>query len=330
MEIVMPPMPSRLLRISTEMFPERDRFSAFREEFVRRILTMDVIDHSGGRPRFDLTFMPLGPVGVSNLVCRPAELIRHKHHLKDGSDNFRLEIIEAGPIVFAHAGEERIYDAGSACFFDEGRPFRGVGPTDGGVINVRVQAAALKALVRHPEDLAGRPVQSGPALRLLYGYLRSLTTLAEPPSPELAPTIGAHLLDLVAAVLGPTAEAAELVAQRGVKAARVRAILAEVARRFSEPDFDLDSVAGTLGLSRRYVQQLLKETGKSFTEHLVECRLERAFAMLTGRRYVLSAIIDIAFAAGFSDVSHFNRVFRRRFGETPSGVRAGAIAKERK
>jgi AraC-like DNA-binding protein len=111
-----------------------------------------------------------------------------------------------------------------------------------------------------------------------------------------------------------------------VKAARLRAILTEVARRFSDPDFDLDNVAGALGLSRRYVQQLLEETGKSFTEHLVERRLERAFAMLTDRRCLHLAIIDIAFAAGFGDVSHFNRMFRRRFGETPSGVRAAAIA----
>src|SRR5258708_24146221 len=81
--------------------------------------------------------------------------------------------------------------------------------------------------------------------------------------------------DLVAAALGPTAEAAEIVAKRGVKAARVRAILAEIARRFGDPTFDLDSGAGTLGLSRRYVQQLLEETGKSVTEHLVERRLER-------------------------------------------------------
>jgi AraC-like DNA-binding protein len=196
--------------------------------------------------------------------------------------------------------------------------------------NITVRAAALKTLVPHPEDLAGHPVHPGPALRLLDGYLRSLTSLEEPPSPELAPIIGVHLVDLVAATLGSTAEAAELVAKRGVKAARLRAILAEIARRFGDPDFDLDNVAGTLGLSRRYVQRLLEETGKSFTEHLVERRLERSFAMLTDRRCLHLAIIDIAFAAGFGDVSHFNRVFRRRFGETPSGVRAAAIGPEQK
>jgi AraC-like DNA-binding protein len=331
MEIDMSPTPSHLLRFSTEMLPERDRFSAFREEFARRVLTMDAVDHSGGRPRVEVTFMPLGAAAVATLAATPIELIRDKHHLKDGNDDFHLEIIATGPIQFTHASAERIYDTGSAFFMDQGRPLRGFGPWgSGSVRNVTVQAAALKTLVAHPEDLAGDLVHPGPALRLLDGYLRSLTSLEEPPSCELAPIIGVHLLDLVAAALGPTAEAREIIANRGVKTARLRAILAEVARCFGDPEFDLDRVAGTLGLSRRYVQQLLEETGRSFTEHLAERRLERALAMLTDRRYLHLAIIDIAFATGFGDVSHFNRLFRRRFGETPSGVRAAAIAAKQK
>jgi AraC-like DNA-binding protein len=213
---------------------------------------------------------------------------------------------------------------------DQERPLRGFGPRHASIRNIAVRAAALKTLAAHPEDLAGHAVHPGPALHLLDGYLRSLTSLEEPPSPELAPIIGDHLLDLVAAALGPTNDAAEIVAKRGVKAARLRAILAEIGGRFSNPDFDLDNVAGALGLSRRYVQQLIEETGKSFTEHVVERRLERALAMLSDRRCLHLAIIDIAFAAGFGDVSHFNRVFRRRFGDTPSGVRALAIGSEQK
>jgi AraC-like DNA-binding protein len=258
-------------------------------------------------------------------VATPVEFVREKQHVSDRSDGFVLQVIETGPVHFTHAGEELIHDACSAYLIDQGRPLRGFAPRSASLRNVALHASALRTLVAHPEDLAGRAVRPGPALRLLDGYLRSLTTLAEPPSPDLSRIIGGHLLDLVAAALGPTAEAAEIVAQRGVKAARLRAILTEIARRFRDPDFNLDNVAATLGLSRRYVQRLLEETGKSFTQHLVERRLESSFAMLTDQRRLHLAIIDIALTAGFGDVSHFNRVFRRRFGETPSGVRASGL-----
>ena len=115
-----------------------------------------------------------------------------------------------------------------------------------------------------------------------------------------------------------------------MKAAKLQAILAEVAQRFGDPNVDLNNVAGALGMSRRYVQKLLEETGKSFTEHLAACRLERAFAMLTDPHHLHLAIIDIAYAVGFGDVSNFNRTFRRHFGETPSGVRAASTMREQK
>lgn len=325
----MPPTSPRILRFSTEMLPERERFSAFREEFARRVLTMDVIDHSAGRPRIDIAFVPLGSAAAGSLVATPAEFVRDFGHLKDGSDDFRLDIVTVGSIEYTHAGSEQSYERGWGYFSDHARTMRGFGARKGGVRNVTVKAAALKALVTSPEDAAGRPVYPGPALRLLDGYLRSLTLLNSPLSPELAETIGVHLLDLVAAALGPTSDAKEIIAKRGMKAARLRAILSEIARHFSNLDFNLDSVVHELGLSRRYVQLLLEETGRSFTEHLVESRLKRSYAMLTDHRCRHLGITDIAFTSGFGDISHFNRVFRRRFGATPTDVRAAA-GQERK
>ena len=193
------PTPSHLLRWSTEMLPERARFSTLREEFARQNLALDVIDHSGGRPRIDITYLPLGAVGVCSIVSTSAEFIRDKHHLKNSSDDFGLNIVRAGPLQFATAGQDRVYDAGSACLIDRGRPLRVLGPRGASVRYVIVQAAALRSLVAHPEDLLGRVVRPGPALSLLAGYLRPLTSLEEAPSSELASTIGAHLLDLMAA-----------------------------------------------------------------------------------------------------------------------------------
>jgi hypothetical protein len=90
MEIDVPAMPSRLLRISTEMLPERERFSALQEEFAQKILKMDLIDRGGRCPRIEVAFVPLGAVAAGAINCTSAEFIRRNHHLKDCSDDFRL------------------------------------------------------------------------------------------------------------------------------------------------------------------------------------------------------------------------------------------------
>jgi AraC-like DNA-binding protein len=313
-----------LQHFSTETLPERERFAAFREDFALRVMAMDIIDHSGGgQPRVDITRLSFGQVAVHAVSGTSTEFIRENGHAKDGRDDLVLCIVEAGPMRVWHAGEESFYNTGSAYLSEVARRCV-LGEHGGGVKNITVPASLLAELVPHPEDLTGRPLHAGPALFLLHEYLRSLTALKEAPPPNLAHIIRTHLVDLTAAALGPTAEAREIIGKRGLEAARLRAILSMIAQRFSDPDFNLDSVAGDLGLSRRYIQRLLEQTGKSFTDHVVERRLDRAHAMLTDHRYLHRRIIDIAFSVGISDISRFNHTFRRRFGDNPSGVRGSA------
>ncbi|MBV9530751.1 MAG: AraC family transcriptional regulator [Bradyrhizobium sp.] len=64
-----------------------------------------------------------------------------------------------------------------------------------------------------------------------------------------------------------------------------------------------------------------RRVGLAFRAHVTELRLKHALMLLTaycGK----DRISDIALRAGFSDISHFNRLFRCRFGETPKGIRA--------
>jgi len=53
--------------------------------------------------------------------------------------------------------------------------------------------------------------------------------------------------------------------------------------------------------------------------------LDLAFRMLRERDSASCTITTIAFDAGFSDVTSFNRAFRRRFEATPSEIRANAL-----
>ena len=83
-------------------------------------------------------------------------------------------------------------------------------------------------------------------------------------------------------------------------------------------------MAARQGISEAYVRKLFEGEGTSFTDFVLEQRLAHARRLLSDPRYADRSITSIATDAGFGDLSYFNRCFRRRFGETPSAVRAEA------
>src|SRR5580704_9120478 len=91
------------------------------------------------------------------------------------------------------------------------------------------------------------------------------------------------------------------------------AILRIIESRSGDPDLTAITVASVLSVTPRYVHLLLEETGKSFTHHVLERRLETATALLRDPRWQDRKIADIAAEAGFSDLSYFDRAFRRQF-----------------
>jgi AraC-like DNA-binding protein len=132
------------------------------------------------------------------------------------------------------------------------------------------------------------------------------------------------LHDLAALALGATREAAMLAAGRGVRAARLRAIKADILAHLTERALSLDMVAARQGVSEVYVRKLFADDCTTFTDFVLEQRLARAYRRLVDPRFALRTISEIAFASGFGDLSYFNRAFRRRFGMTPSDARAAA------
>jgi AraC-like DNA-binding protein len=68
---------------------------------------------------------------------------------------------------------------------------------------------------------------------------------------------------------------------------------------------------------------LFEQEGATFTAYVRERRLIRAHRTLTNRRFDDRGIGEIAWEVWFSDLSYFNRTFRRRFGLSPGAVRAG-------
>ena len=67
---------------------------------------------------------------------------------------------------------------------------------------------------------------------------------------------------------------------------------------------------------------LFADEDTSFSDFVLNARLAHAYRLLTDPRRLDRNISSLAFEAGFGDLSYFNRAFRRRYGTTPSEVRA--------
>jgi AraC-like DNA-binding protein len=135
-----------------------------------------------------------------------------------------------------------------------------------------------------------------------------------------------HIIGLVALALGAEGEARHVIEHdNDVRAVRRAAILQDIGALLSDPKLAAPAVAARLGITPRYLRKLLEETGKSFSEHLLDKRLERAAALLREPDQRDARIAGIAYACGFGDLSYFNRAFRRRYGLTPSDMRATAL-----
>lgn len=94
---------------------------------------------------------------------------------------------------------------------------------------------------------------------------------------------------------------------------------------FRNPDLTIQHMADDLGMSVRQLQRGFTAIGSTPTKYLLMKRIEHARRGIddrrTGRRNDL--ISSIAYDAGFSDLSYFQRCFRKAFGASPRGYAAG-------
>ncbi len=110
----------------------------------------------------------------------------------------------------------------------------------------------------------------------------------------------------------------------GMRAARLQVIKADVMDNLGRSDLTATSVAARHDVTARYVHKLFEGEGQSFSEFVLGQRLARVHATLRDPRSATRTISGIAYDVGFGDISYFNRVFRQRYGTTPSEVRACA------
>jgi AraC-like DNA-binding protein len=307
----------------TDTLPERDRFAAYCEEMIRRFARLDIQRRDDSAFHGAIDLQRAGAVGIGHIITTPSDYVRTPSLMRDGDDALCVVLCRQGGAYQTQRGDDQALAPGEAIVCDSGHS-GSIHVTSGSRFwTVKVPRPRVTGLLPRLDKFAGVKLERDPVARqLLFAYLGGTLDLNLTGDGRAIELYDQHIIDLIALALGTERETREMVEQRGVRDVRRAAILREIERHLRDPALSAVMIAIRLGITSRYVHVLLEETGRSFAEHVLERRLEKAAGILRDPLHGSRRIAEIALAEGFSDLSHFNRAFRRRYGMTPSDMRA--------
>ena len=263
-------------------------------------------------------------IGQLRLLHLHAPAQRVTHTGSEGSagraaPSIQLVYSRRGALKTLMGGKSFVVEPGQFVLLDNTRFYQMEMRTEHEALDLMMPQAWLERHLPDPGALMARPIDTregwGRPLGALLETMLDRLDDAPLPRPLIAEQVGS-LLALATGVEEPAVGTRH----RGQLARR---ILRRIESNYADPALSPEAVAKDCGISKRYLQTLLAGSGTSFIQELNAMRLDRASDMLSDHRAAGLPIADIAFRNGFLDPGYFTRLFRKRFGITPSAWRSG-------
>lgn len=309
--------------------PHGREYERWREELCRCTLRVDVQPSDGGNIDCNMQVSLVGGILMAVPSGSSAEFSRTRETIRDGYDGISLLIATSGRVPVSYERQSIELSESQMCLGDLSVPSSCRIGNEYQLKNIRIPRSLLLSVCPKAEDRLGQvfgdQAPIGETIARYHALAASLGPRADVVGQHL---MAQHMVDLIALLLGTDADRTELATNRGHSAARLELMRADVVANLSRADLTIYSVAQKAGLSPRHAQRMFEQTGTTFTEFLLEQRLLRVRKLLLDPANRWRKISDLAHSAGFPDVSYFNRMFRRRFGVTPSDMRGEGLANQ--
>ncbi|HSH28188.1 MAG TPA: helix-turn-helix transcriptional regulator, partial [Wenzhouxiangella sp.] len=311
-----------LIRFSTRDYPVAERLDVAQDVYAPMAnVELDLPRRHTPDLTMQMRLMP----GVSIVLaeCSALSVKRGRAQLADGNDNISLLLNPGGS---GWASKQRhlrhlTCPVGFGCVGFKDLPgvmdFHGRPGQPSRFLSLDFSRELLAPGVADLDRAARDCLAPGDALRLLMGQALTLVRSPNDQASDAAPAEAEQLLDLATLALGGTRGATARAMKRGLSAARLRAIKADMAAHAGYGGLSVGWVAKRYGISPSYVRALFERQGTSFTDYLLELRLQRAYRQLSGLGRGGRSTADVAYAAGFNNLSWFYRAFKQRFGMPP-------------
>ncbi|TDD76653.1 helix-turn-helix domain-containing protein [Actinomadura rubrisoli] len=312
-------MPAPALMISqatTENVDPRERIEYWEEYNRKALVGLSCTSYSESglvarQSNFQLDDVRLAEIsGNAHTIERTPQVAK-----ATPKDSVFATLLVKGEAVFLHEHGCLAATAGDLVVYDTRRPYL-----------FGFSSSMRQFLVDIPRELFVREcMEGGVPAPLLFGrgtaregdLLVALRSVLENPGAGDPAEARGTVLDLIRLL------AAERSGGRPAPTAyQTQFLLAEeyIERHLHDACLTPGQVAGVMGVSVRHLGRIFEAAGTTPSRHILERRLQRAHDELTTPG-ATGTIADVAYRWGFSSQAHFARLFRSRFGRTPSEAR---------
>jgi AraC family transcriptional activator of tynA and feaB len=298
---------------TTDTVKPNDRFSFWREVVCQTVLNVS----TEARPdRFwaRISGRSFGDLRFAAFNSSSHDIVRSKEHLASApADNYLISLQRKGQCQITQGSDAFLLNAGEIAIVDGQEPFRVTFPSTVSRILAVVPKKTLDARAPWLRKMRQRklPMDSKFA-DLTRLHLLQLANGNQ----ELADSEVSLLTDSLCNLLA-VSFARESSAGDWLPAPQLAAILAFCRQNLGNPDLSPHRVAAQFGMSVRTLHLRFERVGQTFSRWVIDNRLEASRIALRDPNQRETSISEIAYRWGFNDLSHFDKVFRARFDQTP-------------
>ena len=311
--------------LSLDSLPPHERFEVWRQHIRRTALDFQMEPLSGERTSGRVAVQTIGELGITKLEGSPVARYRRGRAeiARSPVPHYVVHFHLAGSGFIRLREQELVIGQGDAFVVDPLHQIEMAFPGSRALVT-RIPKEWLAPRVARPDPLHGVLIRHDePLARLLTSYFVNGFETAEELTADARALFVQHSVELLAQALAESRAHAPLRSVALREALFVRACRL-IRLQYGDPDLSPKTLAQSLGISTRLLQRIFAEHDKTVMAHVWEERVNCSAKLLADPQAAHRSVTEIAFACGFSDLTHFGRLFAARLGMTATQWRRRA------
>jgi AraC-like DNA-binding protein len=227
--------------------------------------------------------------------------------------------VERGSVMSAQNGREIVLNSGDIALYDAASPFTHDLMTES-MLLLRMPRAMLTSRFGRADLVANLKIADGqPLARIIGGMIGEGLSVAPSAPPALCARFAGAMVDTLSAAMEIQFDGSDKT-NRNRHERLYGDALAFIDTNIDDRDLSIELMSACLNVSPRTLSRAFASHGTTAMQQVWHRRLEISHEVLsTGR---VRQVTQAAMQCGFTDLSHFCRLFKRAYGITPSTLLA--------